>query len=162
MKKILSVVILAALASVSQTGIAKETGAGCGIGKKIMEGESGTGAHLAAWALNNMILPQSLSQTSGILGCDTSQQVNNDKQKELFIASNIDSLSVDMAQGKGEHLSILASLMGIARADQETFFELTQEKYASIFSSTDTDAHMMLTALNTQMAGKPELASYVN
>lgn len=161
MKKIVFLAMVTSLALTSQSAISAESGAGCGIGKKVMEGESGTGAHIGAWFLNHALLPQSSSISSGILGCDTSQQVNNDQQKEKFVASNINNLSVDMAQGEGEHLATLASLMGVAEGDQAKFFELTQKSYSSIFSTPKTDANMMLSALNHEMTLNPDLAAYV-
>lgn len=152
---------VAAITMASQPAMSKDYGPGCGIGKTLLEGETGVGAHVGAWFLNTQILPQSFSQTSGILGCDVTQQVNNEKQKELFIAENIDDLSVDMAKGQGDHLIILASLMGIAEKDQPKFFELTQTSYPTIFSSSTTDADMMIAALNSEMAVNPDLATYV-
>ena len=161
MKKIVFLAMVTSLALTSQSAISAENASGCGIGQKVMEGESGTGAHIGAWILNQMILPQSSSITSGILGCDASKQVNNDQQKETFVASNINSLSVDMAQGEGEHLTTLAALMGVAEDDQAKFFELTQKSYSSIFSTPKTNANMMLSALNHEMTLNPDLAAYV-
>ena len=161
MIKNILLITFASLALASQPAFSKDTGAGCGIGKKLLDGETGVGAHVGAWALNKLILPQSFSQTSGILGCDTTQTVKNEYQKEEFVAENLDSLSVDMAQGQGEHLSILASLMGVAKEDRVEFFELTQKNYSKIFSSPKTDATMMLTALNKEMAMSPQLVTYV-
>lgn len=161
MNKTVFFIILSSLALISQPAMSKDKGAGCGIGNKLMEGEAGVGAHVGAWALNRLLLPQSSSQTSGILGCDVTQQVNNDHQKKDFVASNIDSLSVDMAQGEGEHLSTLASLLGVAEVDHAKFFELTQKSYDKIYSNPETDATMMLSALSNEMAMDPQLATYV-
>lgn len=159
-KKILFIAF-ASLALTSQPAISKDPGAGCGLGEALIDGETGVGAHVGAWALNRLILPQSFSQTSGILGCDTTQMVNNDYQKEKFVASNMDNLSADMAQGEGDHLTILASLMGVAEEDRAKFFELTQKNYDKIYSSPKTDATMMLSALSNEMAMNPHLATYV-
>lgn len=161
MKKVIFLTMLASLALTSQPAFSGESGSGCGIGKTVLKGESGVGAHIGAWALNVMLLPQSSSMTSGILGCDPSKTVNNDQQKEVFVASNMDSLSVDMAQGEGEHLTTLATLMGVTKNDQAKFFALTQRSYSSIFSTPKTDANMMLSALSHEMTMNPELAIYV-
>ena len=162
MKKLVLVAMLTSLAFASQSAMAGSSdGSGCGIGKTLLKGDSGVGAHVGAWILNHILLPQSSSQTSGILGCDTTTTVQNEQVKEIFVASNIDSLSVDMAQGEGEHLATLAALMGVAKDDQAKFFELTQKSYSSIFSTPKTDANMMLSALNHEMTMSPDLAVYV-
>jgi len=161
MKKIVCIIAFSSLAFASQPAMSSDTGPGCGIGKHLLSGESGIGANVAAWFLNHAILPQSSSQTSGILGCDTTKQVSNDQQKEKFVASNMDSLSVDMAQGEGDHLTTLASLMGVEEKDHAKFFELTQTNYGTIFGNTETDADMVLSTLNKEMAMSPNLATYV-
>ena len=56
MKKIVFLAMVTSLALTSQSAFSGENASGCGIGKKVMEGESGTGAHIGAWALNNLIV----------------------------------------------------------------------------------------------------------
>lgn len=161
MNKKVFFIVLSSLAFASQPVMAKDYGPGCGIGKFLVNGQSGMGPHIGAWFLNHAIFPQSFSQTSGILGCDATQTVSNEHQKEEFVASNMDNLSVDMAQGEGDHLTILAALMGVAEEDHAKFFELTQKNYDKIYSSTETDANMMLSALSNEMALDPQLTTYV-
>jgi len=162
MKRIIFFIAFSSLALASQPAISagNNTGPGCGVGKTVFDGDTGTGAHIGANILNSL-LSQSSSQTSGTSGCDTTTQVNNEQQKEKFVASNMDSLSADMAQGEGEHLATLASLMGLAEKDYAQFYELTQTNYEKIYSSPKTDATKMLTALNNEMAMNPQLATYV-
>lgn len=160
MKKTVFLIILSSLALTSQPAMASDYGPGCGLGKFMVNGQSGVGPHVGAWFINKL-LPQSFSQTSGILGCDVTQTVSNDNQKEEFVASNMDNLSVDMAQGEGDHLTTLASLMGVAEKDQAKFFELTQKSYSTIFGSPETDASMVLSSLSNEMAMDSQLATYV-
>ena len=160
MKK-LALLLLTSLAFMSHSALATEKASGCGPGKLVLEGESGVGAHIGVVVINHIVQGTAFSVTTGTFGCDSSKTVSNEYQKEIFVASNIDSLSVDMAQGEGEHLTTLAALMGVAEDDQAKFFELTQKSYSSIFSTPKTDANMMLSALSHEMTMNSDLAIYV-
>jgi hypothetical protein len=75
-----------------------------------------------------------------------------------------ESLAQDMAQGQGEHLASLATLLGVPEEAQPEFFALVQEKYTVLVGSDDTTAVTMLQALQSAMAERPALAkvSFVN
>jgi len=166
MKKTTSVVLLtAALGLSAPMAFAAEEGAGCGIGKVILEGKSGKGANIVAAILNDVILPRTLFMSTAavmgepLLGCDPTQTVMQDVEKSRFVASNMDNLSQEMAQGQGAHLEALATIMGIEAVDQPAFFSMTQQEYASLASS-DTAADDVLASLNDAMLRHPQLAKY--
>lgn len=162
MKKTMFAIILASAAAVSvQPAMAANTGAGCGIGKAVFDGQSGMLPNIGAWVLNYFIAPQSFSQTSGILGCDTSTQVNNADLKENFVAQNMDSLSIEMAQGQGDHLVTLASIMEISADDRGDFYSMTQDSYGKLFASAQVESSDLLAALATEMSAHPQLNKYV-
>lgn len=50
--------------------------------------------------------------TSGTMGCDQHQIAKNDKDPAKFAYNNLDSLSIEMAQGQGEYL---AETIGVLR-----------------------------------------------
>ncbi|MDH5692336.1 MAG: DUF3015 domain-containing protein, partial [Gammaproteobacteria bacterium] len=92
MRKLATVVAIMSLAAPFAAAQA-DGSAGCGLGKLVLEGKSGTGMNIGAAILNNLIIPQTSAMTSGTMGCDTSTQVRNDQEREVFVASNRDSLS---------------------------------------------------------------------
>ena len=101
---LLSMFIMMTLSSVA---FAEENGAGCGVGKMVMEGKSGKNANITASLINLAInfvgIPHQLfGMTTGTLGCDVTQTVSNEQERETFFAKNEDNLSVEMARGEGE------------------------------------------------------------
>jgi hypothetical protein len=81
------------------------------------------------------------------------------KNKHINMASGaFESLAQEMAQGRGEHLASLATLLGVPEEAQPEFFALVQEKYAILVGSDDTTAVTMLQALQAAMAERPALA----
>jgi hypothetical protein len=64
-----------------------------------------------------------------------------------------------MAQGHGEHIASLATLMGIPADQQPAFFAMTQEKYASLVTAGETSPIAMVKALNEAVATHPMLAN---
>lgn len=137
-------------------------GSGCGLGKLILEGKSGKGANIGAAILNNAIFPQTSAMTSGTMGCDTTTLVKNEQQKrDVFVASNIDNLSVDVAQGKGDYLSSLAQIMKIEDEDKGVFYTLAQLHYEEMFVSS-LQTNETLAVLDNAMASNTSLAKYIN
>lgn len=139
---------------------AEEKGSGCGVGKLIMEGKEGKGAHIGVALINwlgNLVVPHQLfGMTSGTSGCDVTQQVNNPQQKDVFIAQNKDRLSIDMARGEGAHLESFASLMGVQSDDREHFFSHLQANYQTIISADNMSA-----SIDASLATDSSLTRYV-
>lgn len=143
--------------------LADESGAGCGIGKQIMEGKTGKSNNIVAAILNDVLIPKTFFMTTGdgTLGCDPSEAVENDQQREVFVAANLDHLSVDMAKGQGDHLEALAQMMGIEEGDKDAFYSFTQEHYSTLFSEGSNSAKQMLSKLDDTMFHHRYLAKYV-
>ena len=69
-------------------------------------------------------------KTFGCPSCVTEDgQVAEHAKVKLFATTNWDNLVQDIAQGKGEHLTSLATLLRIPTNRQSEFFELAQEEY---------------------------------
>lgn len=165
MKKNLIVMSMAlALGLSAQNGMADETGAGCGIGKMVMEGKSGKGANIAAAIINVVLIPNTFFMSTAasmgeeMLGCDPTKTVLKEQQKEEYLAANMDNLSRDMAQGGGSHLEVLANIMGIAEEDRPSFYSMTQQELAGLDLSGS--ASSVVSGLNVAMLDYPELAKY--
>lgn len=167
MKKATNIVLLAAAIGCSAPlAFAGEEGAGCGIGKVIMEGKSSKGSNIVASILNDVLIARTFFMSTAaimdepLLGCDPSQTVMQDVEKKRFVASNMDNLSQEMAQGQGAHLEALASVMGIAETDQPAFFSMTQKEYGNLLPSGEAAPGEVLASLNEAMLRHPQLAKY--
>lgn len=152
-----SLVLAAAFCLPLATAQATETGAGCGVGKMVMEGKEGKNANITAALINWVVNVQAFGMTTGTLGCDVSQTVSNEHAKETFVASNKDNLMIEMAQGQGAHLAALASLLGVATEDQAVFYSTLQQNYSSITSADD-----MLAVVQQTLQQHPRLAMYAS
>jgi hypothetical protein len=133
---------------------------GCGLGSEIFKsGSKSIASQTLASTTNQVILSNQLFGIStGSLGCTNNGHFAQNEQPTLFANLNFDNLSQEMAQGGGEHLASLATLLGVPAEQQPAFFAMTQEKYASLIQSGETTPAAMLTALHEAMAGHPMLA----
>ncbi len=162
------IVALGVVAVASQAGLAMaanpDTGPGCGLGK-------------IAWAdFKNQknIAPQVLMVTtngtgmntfaisSGTSGCTNDGQVWASERANVFAAINFENLSQEMAQGKGEHLASLATLMGVPSEQHAAFFALTQERYSDLIQAGETSSMALVKALNDAVSKSPVLAQAVS
>ena len=139
-----------------------DTGPGCGLGKVAWQDYKHPKNILPQILMsitNNFPLPwQAFGITTGTLGCTNDGVVMGEEKANLFAAINLDNLAQEMAQGHGEHLASLATLMGIPTEHQAEFFTLTQEKYMSLMQSGETTAVAMLKALHEVVTDHPVLA----
>ena len=161
MKKLIKVASFALVAASFSISVqAEERGAGCGVGKIVMEGKSGKDAAVSAslinWAVNYVFPAQLFGMTSGTLGCDVSQQVNNYQEKEEFVAQNQDSLSIDIVRGEGAHLESLASIIGVEADDKNVFFDHLQATSETIINQDN-----ILASIDVSLASDPQLQKYV-
>lgn len=135
--------------------------AGCGLGTQLMEGQSGILFHLLATYTNGILGNGTFGITSGTLGCDGSGKVTVDAGLTKFASTNFDQLSAEMAAGEGEALTALASLYGVAAADRDAFYSLTQSNYSTIIGGDSVTAGEMVATIKTLMARDARLARYV-
>lgn len=146
--------------------IKSDTGPGCGLGKMLWE-QAGAGHNkivqqVLAATTNGTFGNQTFGITSGTSGCTNDGLVKNDQKVIVFASANFDNLKQDMAQGQGEYLSSLATLMAIPTEHQREFFALTQGKYASLVKSETTTPDEMLVALNQELSGHEVLSQVVS
>ena len=142
-----------------------DNGPGCGLGKlawmdygaKTNCASGDDGHH--EWRLRQ----PTFGISSGTSGCTNDGVVM--KNKHINMASlSFESLAEEMAQGRGEHLGSLATLLGVPEESQPEFFALVQEQYTILVGPDDTTAVTMLQALQAAVAERPTLAkvSFVN
>lgn len=131
MKKILvSIVAVVALSSSMMANVNNQTG--CGLGAMVIKDDS-TAVMLALQATTNgTSANQTFGITSGTLGCKKTQFVMNERAEE-FVASNMDQLAKEIAQGRGESVDTLAELLEVS--DKAAFATALQSNYNSIYTS---------------------------
>ena len=131
MKKILvSLAAVVALSSSMMANVNNQTG--CGLGSMIIKDDS-TAVMLALQATTNgTSANQTFGITSGTLGCKKTQFVMNERAEE-FVASNMDQLAKEIAQGHGESVDTLAELLEVS--DKAAFATALQSNYNSIYTS---------------------------
>jgi len=157
-KKILITLLLIAPLSVA---MAARDNVGCGLGSRLFDGQSGTGPQVLAVTTNGTSGNQTFGISSGTLGCEEGGVVTASAAVNMFVGSNMENLSRDIAAGKGESLESLAQLMGIDAADKSSFFNTTHNNYGKIFASNDATAGQVLNNLYSIMTNTTDLARYV-
>jgi len=158
---LLSVAVLFGMSAGLAMAANPDTGPGCGLGK-------------IAWgdfSHQKNILPQVLMATtngflgngtfgisSGTSGCTNDGKVWAEQKTTMFAQLNFENLSQEMAQGQGEHLASLATLMGVPTEHQAAFFAMTQERYTSLVKTGEASPVAMVKAINDAIATHPVLA----
>ncbi|MDF0677059.1 MAG: DUF3015 family protein [Nitrospira sp.] len=148
----------------AQAGLAMaanpDTGPGCGLGKLAWEDYKG----------QKEILPQVLMVTTngtgmntfaistGTSGCTNDGKILGEHRTTVFASLNFDALTAEMAQGQGEHLASLATLMGVPAERHGEFFAMTQERYTSLVQAGEASPVAFVKSLNEAIAGHPLLA----
>lgn len=122
--------------------------AGCGLGNALIKSNS-TGSQIASGILNNLFFPQGFAMTTGTSGCSEDVGSLSSVEKEVYISANYGSIAKEAAQGSGEHLNTLASLMGCDEKSQDTFAKFSQANYENLFGTDDADG--LLNRYQTQM-----------
>lgn len=140
-----------------------DTGPGCGLGKLAWENYAGQ-KHILPQVLmattNGTFGSQTFGISTGTSGCTNDGVIVQNEKVNVFASINFENLAQEMAQGRGEHLASLATLLGVPAEQQPAFFAMTQEQYQTLIRSGETTSVAMLTALYNAMAKHPVLAKY--
>ncbi len=131
---------------------------GCGVGAMIWKGQSGIAPHVLAATTNGTFGNQTFGMTTGTLGCQTNESVQS---MARYMDSNIDKVARDMSRGTGENLDTLAVLLGVDAADRDTFRQVLQDNFASIFPSSDTTSGEAVDAIVAVLEKNESLSKYV-
>ena len=137
----------------------------CGFGNRIWQGHDGLGAK-ALQCTTNFWTYKSISTTFEISGCDASDNIfkkvaSQDQKIYDYANRNIDHLAVDMARGQGEHIEVLAHLLGLPNDHTVALRNLSQQNFATLFPHDDVTTREVLVNLSRLMIESPELSDYV-
>jgi hypothetical protein len=148
------------LSMVLAAGVA-DNGPGCGLGKELWRDQNtdAWGKQVLISTTNNTVLPfQAFGITSQTMGCKNGGKFWVEYKTSMFAQVNFENLSQEMAQGQGEHLASLASLMGVPAEHQGEFFAMTQERYTTLVKAGEASPVAMIKAINDAIATHPVLA----
>ncbi|ABB45271.1 conserved hypothetical protein [Sulfurimonas denitrificans DSM 1251] len=145
MKKILvSIAAVVALSSAVMAGVNSQTG--CGLGSVIIKDDSSAVLLALQATTNGTSGNQTFGITSGTLGCKKTQFVMNERAEE-FVASNMDQLAKEIAQGHGESVDTLAELLEVS--DKATFSASLQTNYNNIYATQNAKMADVLDNIST-------------
>jgi len=142
-----------------------DTGPGCGLGKLAWEdykGQKQIAPQMMMATTNAITGTVTFGISSGTSGCTNDGVIMNTSQVDVFASINFENLTQEMAQGRGEHLTSLATLLGVPAEQQGEFFAMTQEKYTTLIQSGETTPVAMLKALQDAMTAHPVLAKLIS
>ena len=147
------------------TGVAlaahPDNGPGCGLGKLAWgayPGQQSIGAQVLQATTNGTFGAQTFGISSGTSGCTNDGTIFASEKVNVFTAVNFDNISQEMAQGQGEHLTSLATLMKIPADQHETFFTMAQEKYTTLIQAGEASPKAVVKAIYSAMSDHPVLA----
>lgn len=141
MKKFLLTLLVVTLA-ILPTYIAAKDGygaAGCGLGSVVITENKKVHQVIAA-TVNGTLGNQTFGISTGTLNCKTASLAQKQKAQEIFVHVNYRYLEQEFAQGSGERVGALASLMGCS--DSATFSRIGKEKYAVLFNQDSPDSFL--------------------
>ena len=138
-----------------------DTGPGCGLGK-LAWADNTHQKNIAPQVLmattNGTFGSQTFGLSSGTSGCTNDGKVWAEQKTTVFAQLNFENLAQEMAQGQGEHLASLATLMGVPEENHAAFFAMTQERYTSLIKTGEASPVAMVRAINDAIATHPVLA----
>src|SRR5271156_1174771 len=104
--------------------------ADCAVGGFVVNKRQGILTQLLAFTTNGtFFITYAGAITTGTSGCSNSGIIKRDVEQEVFVAANYDALSNDLAQGQGDRLSSLSSLMGCSTAQSGEFGRVAQANF---------------------------------
>ncbi len=157
MKRIIGSLIL--LSASSAALAVQPTGADCGWGNLLFEGQSGMGPHLLASTTNGSTGNNTFGMTTGTNGCSADGTLTYGGQSML--GSIMGEFTEDVARGEGEALNAVAVMYGIAPEDRQVFAQVTHKNFEVIFPSEKVTAKEVMESLNAVMEADARLSKYV-
>lgn len=130
--------------------------AGCGLGSMLFKEQKPVHQILGA-TTNGTSGNQTFGITTGTLGCTSGGLIKSSKEREVFVATNFRAIERELAAGKGQYASSLASLSGCG-AKSDEFLSLSKARYEKLFPSAKTDAAELIKNLDKEIAADASLS----
>ena len=158
MKKVIALGVLASLLPTLAMARGNHPMAGCGLGYLLLSNKDNDKVtQVLGSTTNGTFGTQTFGISSGTSGCTEDGAVKVARATEVFAEVNLDSLRREMAQGQGEYVNTLASLLGATEATQPQLVRFFHSEYQSLFPTAQTSSEEMLKTLSEKLAAHPEL-----
>lgn len=147
--------------TVSALAANSDNGPGCGLGKLAWNDykhQKNIAPQVMMATTNATFGSQTFGISSGTSGCTNDGTIMAQSKTSLFATLNFENLSQEIAQGRGEHVASLATLMGVPDEQHDAFFTLAQTRYVAMVQAGVTEPAALLAALQEAMAQHPVLA----
>src|SRR5438094_10562617 len=154
------VVAFAVLSAAAALAANPDTGPGCGLGKLAwsdFKHQKNIGPQVLMATTNGTFGSQTFGISTGTSGCTNDGKVWAEHKVTMFASINFEDLSQEMAQGGGEHLASLATLMGVPAEQETEFSAMTQERYLAFIQASDGSPVAMVKALHEAITLHPVL-----
>ena len=165
MGKKLSMICFSTVLTLGLAGLAfgnpPNNGPGCGLGHLAWSDGGGNTNAIGVQVLmatTNGTGMQTFGISTGTSGCTNDGTIAMKEKVNVFASVNFENLSQEMAQGQGEHLASIATLMGIPQEQHPAFFSMAQEKYISLINNGETTPKAVVKALNDSIVTHPVMA----
>jgi len=132
--------------------------AGCGLGSLAFQGKKDKASQIFAATTNGTSGNQTFGITSGTSNCTTDGVVMESRARQAFAEANLESLSQEMAQGQGEHVTAFAHLMGCSENSVQDFGRVVQQNYTRIFPHDQATPLDVIDAVKESIASDPVLS----
>ena len=144
---------LSAVAADDGTGMRKGSYglAGCGLGSMVFEKNTKVHQVFAA-TTNGTFGTQTFGISSGTSNCTGGGVAKIEREQELFVEANLNTLTEEMAQGKGETLFAFAGILGCR--DASAFGKFTQANYGVLSKTSD-----LLATVKSEIASDARLST---
>lgn len=134
--------------------------AGCGLGSVIIGPKGGILQIFAATSNNTVTYTQLFGITSGTSNCSEKAGAFQQKQQEIFVSVNMNSLEQEMAMGKGEKLNAFAGLLGCPANQNSAFAKMAQAQYKNLAAKTEKlTPSDLLAAVKSNISKDAQLAA---
>jgi len=137
-----------------------DNGPGCGLGKLAWgdyPNQQDVGPQVLMSITNLTFGSQSFGISSGTSGCTNDGVIVQEEKVNVFATANFDNISQEMAQGQGEHLTALATLMDIPIDQHPVLFTKAQEKYARLLQSGETSPNAVVQVFYEIITANPPM-----
>jgi len=137
MKKLfLLVVISIMMVSIASAATVRDD-CGCGLGGMALAEKEGLIWNLVGTFLNGICGNQTFGMSSGTLDCGKPVKMATLDKVNIFVADNMDSLAIDIAQGQGESLDALAEIAEIPDQKRPLFYSALQDNFDQIYMDAE-------------------------
>jgi hypothetical protein len=161
MKKLITMMSVAAMFPMAALAAGENNVGGCGWGSKLFDGESGLAPQIFAATSNGLYGTNTFGMTSGTSGCTQDGTVRSNWKTAMFIDGNKEKLARDMSTGGGEALDSLAHLLGVEAQDRAAFNRLAKDNMARIFPSDTVSTRQVVVALREVLSSDARLGRYI-